>query len=155
MRQIILVLIALVALGTLMQAAWAEPAAPVGLSNKLAPSPEPAQNTLFTTPSIADFLGENWASSAYVPEVFYASASPKSLNGTIARTSYAFYDFLNNSSYKSPAPSSPLFYASAQNKQGVVPYTGESIYDFLNDDWTPSAPVGVDVQSPYKMHQMN
>jgi len=155
MRQIILALIALVALGTLMQAAWAEPAKPVGLSDKLAPSPEPAQNTLYTTPSIADFLSASWASSAYVPDVFYASASPKSLNGTIASTTYAFYDFLNNSNYTAPSPTSPLYYASAQNKQGVVPYTGESIYDFLKDSWTPSTPVGIDVQAPYKKHQMN
>jgi hypothetical protein len=154
MRQIILVLIALVALGTLMPAVWAAPAAPVGLSNKIAPSPEPAQNVLFTTPSVADFLSDSWTSSSYVPEVFYASASPKSLNGTIASTTNALYDFMNGS-YKSPGPSSPEFYASAQNKQGYIPWTGESIYSFLDDSWTPSAPVGIDVQSPYKMHQMN
>jgi len=104
MRQIILALIALVALGTLMQAAWAEPAKPVGLSDKLAPSPEPAQNTLYTTPSIADFLSASWASSAYVPDVFYASASPKSLNGTIASTTYAFTISLTIATIQLPVP---------------------------------------------------
>lgn len=163
MRHITVVLIALLAYSMLMPAIVAQlPGsslnttlkAPVGLSNKLAPLAEPAQNTLYTTPSVAAFLNDSWTPSGWVPDRFYASASPKSLNGTIQNTTYAAYDFLNDS-YKPPAATSPLYYATAQNKEGVIPYTGEAIYEFLDDKWTPNTPVDVVTVAPYKMHQMN
>jgi hypothetical protein len=148
------VLIALLALGGLIPAVLAEPAKPVGLSNKLAPAAESAQDVLYTTPSIADFLNDSWRPSPYVPPVFSATASRHSLNGTIPNATYALYDFMKND-YASPRASSPLTYASAQNKEGYVPWTGESIYGFLADTWSPSAPIALVPESIYKMHQMN
>ena len=165
MRKITFVLIALLALGMLMPAMAQVPgsslttanttqASPVGLSNKLAALADPAQSTLYTTPSMAAFLNDSWTPSSYVPDRFYATASQRSMNGTIQNTTGVITDFLNNS-YIAPSATSPLYYASAQNKQGVIPFTGESIYDFLGDKWTPATPVEVITEAPYKMHQMN
>ena len=58
MRHIILVLIALVALGGLLPAIMAEPAAPV-LSENRAAIQKPADSALLTTPSMASFLNDN------------------------------------------------------------------------------------------------
>jgi len=154
MRHVILVLIALLALGGLIPAVLAEPAKPVGLSSKLAPAAVSAQDVLYTTPSVADFLNDSWRPSPYVPPVFYATGSRHSINGTIPSATYALYDF-TDSNYVPPRAASPLYYATAQNKEGFIPWTGESIYGFLADTWTPTSPIALVPESVYKKHQMS
>ena len=157
MRQIILVLIALVALGGLLPAIIAAPAAPV-LVDKTAAMPEPAQNALETTPSMAAFLNDSWTPSTFVaPLASQANGVQRNMtrnNTTLDSSNYAAYDFLNDN-YASSAASSPVYTASAAGKDKTIAWTGESIYQFLNDGWTSSTPVQTYEQSPFKQHQMN
>jgi hypothetical protein len=144
MRHIILVLIALLALGGLLPAALGLPAAPV-LLDKPAAAATPAQNTLDTTPSIAAFLSDTWAPSAFVAPVEVATdrfLSGKLGNNTTQNSTYSAYDFLNNS-YVAPSPQSPIYTAAAAGKDNKVAWTGESIYQFLDDSWTPSTPIAI------------
>ena len=161
MKHIILVLIALVALGGLLPATMAAPAPLKGLSSNPAAMPEPAQSELITTPSMAAFLNDSWTPSTFAaPLASQASGVQRNMtrnNTTMNSSNYAIYDFLKDN-YTSPAPASPIMTATSTPKGGkgdTVAWTGESIYQFLNDAWTPSAPIETYPQSPYKMHQMN
>jgi hypothetical protein len=155
MRHIILVLIALLALGGLLPTIVA--AAPV-LKDDLAAMPQPAETSLLTTPSMAAFLNDSWTPSAFVaPLASQATAMKNSFtrnNTTQKSTTYSIYDFLKDSN-TSPSSESPIYSASAAGKDKTVAWTGESIYQFLNDAWTPSAPVETYEQTAYKQHQMN
>jgi hypothetical protein len=157
MRHIILVLVALVALGGLLPTIIAAPVAPVLLDNPAA-MPEPAETSLLTTPSIAAFLNDSWTPSSFVPPLASQAAGVlKNMtrnNTTQESSTYAIYDFLDDN-YTSPAPASPTYTASAAGKDKTLAWTGESIYQFLDDAWTPSTPVEVYEQSPFKQHQMN
>jgi hypothetical protein len=143
MRHIILVLIALLALGGLLPAAMAQQA-PV-LLDKPAATATPAQNTLDTTPSMAAFLSDTWTPSRFVAPVEVATdrfLSGKLGNNTTQNSTYSAYDFLNNS-YVPPSAQSPIYTAAAAGKDNKVAWTGESIYQFLDDSWTPSTPIAV------------
>jgi hypothetical protein len=157
MRHIILVLLALVALGGLLPAIMAAPVAPVLLDNPAA-MPEPAQTSLETTPSMAAFLNDSWTPSTFVaPLASEAVGVLRNMtrnNTTQASSNYAIYDFLKDN-YTSPAPASPVYTASAAGKDKTVAWTGESIYQFLDDAWTPAAAVQTYEQSPFKQRQMN
>lgn len=144
MRNII-VLIALLALCSLMPSIWAQTqdpqqasslSTPVGLSTKPAPLGDPAQTALTTTPSIAAFLSNNW-----VP--------PSALNASINTSQN------NTTSRLDTSAVPPVYSASAANKDGVVAWTGESRFQFLQDSWTPSTPVEVIQTAPFKRHQLN
>jgi hypothetical protein len=154
MRHIILVLIALVALGGMMPAIMAEKK----LTDSLDAMQEPADSALLTTPSMAAFLNDSWTPSTFVaPLASQASGVLRNMtrnNTTLNSSNYAIYDFLNDN-YASSAPASPIYTASAAGKDKTVAWTGESIYQFLNDAWTPSTPVETYEQTPYKLHQMN
>jgi len=156
MRHIILVLFALVALGGLLPAVIALPS--TVLKDELAAMSSPAESSLLTTPSMAAFLNDSWTPSAFVaPLASQATGVLKNMtrnNTTLNSSNYAIYDFLNDN-YTTPAPSSPIYTASAAGKDKKVAWTGESIYQFLNDAWSPSAPVDTYEQSPFKQHQMN
>jgi hypothetical protein len=75
-------------------------------------------------------------------------------NNTTQNSTYAIYDFLNNS-YVAPAVESPTYTASAAGKDNKVAWTGESIYQFLSDSWTPSTPIAIYNQGIYTKHQMS
>ncbi len=146
MRHIILVLIALVALGGLLPAVMSLP-----------PAPFEAQTVLDTTPSMAAFLNDSWTPSAFVAPVEVATdkfGSGKLGNNTTENSTYAIYDFLNNS-YAPPAAESPIFTASAAGKDNKVAWTGESIYQFLDDSWTPSTPIAIYNQGVYTKGKMS
>ena len=156
MRHIILVLIALMALGGLLPAVMGLPAAPV-LLDSAATTATPAQNLLETTPSMAAFLNDSWTPSAFVAPVEVASdkfGSGKLGNNTTQNSTYAISDFPNNS-YVAPAVESPTYTASAAGKDNKVAWTGESIYQFLSDSWTPSTPIAVYTQGVYTKHAMS
>ncbi|MDD1750471.1 MAG: hypothetical protein LUO89_11430 [Methanothrix sp.] len=156
MRHIILVLIALVALGGLLPAIMALPS--TVLNDDLAAMAEPADSALLTTPSMAAFLNDSWTPSTFVaPLASQASGVLRNMtrnNTTLNSSTYAIYDFLKDN-YTSPAASSPIYTASAAGKDKTVAWTGESIYQFLEDTWTPTTSVETYEQSPYKQHQMN
>ena len=157
MRHIILVLFALVALSGLLPAITAQQPSTV-LKDDLAAMQDPAQTALITTPSMAAFLNDSWTPTPFVaPLASQTSGVLRNMtrnNTTQNASTYAIYDFLNDN-YTSPAPTSPIYTASAAGKDKTIAWTGESIYQFLNDAWTPSTPVETFEQSPYKMHQMN
>ena len=156
MRHIILVLIALMALGGLLTSAMGQNAKPVLLDTPAATA-TPAQNFLETTPSMAAFLNDSWIPSTFVAPVEVASdkfMSGKLGNNTTQNSTYAIYDFLNNS-YVAPAAESPIYSAAAAGKDNKVAWTGESIYQFLSDSWTPSAPIAIYTQGVYTKHQMS
>jgi hypothetical protein len=154
MRHIILVLIALVALGGLLPSIIAAPV----LVDKLAASPEPAQSALDTTPSMAAFLNDSWAPSTFAaPLASQAIGLQRNMtrnNTTLANSTYDIYDYMNEN-YTSPAASSPIYTATAAGKDKTVAWTGESIYQFLNDAWTPNTVIQTYEQTPFKQHQMN
>jgi hypothetical protein len=154
MRHIILVLIALMALGGLLPAVMG--AAPV-LTDKLNATATPAQNVLDTTPSMAAFMSDSWTPSAFVAPVEVATdkfGSGKLGNNTTQNSTYAIYDFLNNS-YVAPAVESPIYSAAAAGKDNKVAWTGENIYQFLSDSWTPSTPIAIYNQGVYTKHVMS
>ena len=156
MRHIILVLIALVALGGMLPAVMAAPAKPDLLDNPAA-MPEPAQTALVTTPSMAAFLNDSWTPSPFVaPLASQVTSKQRNLTGnnTTDNSTYAIYDFLNGD-VTAPAARSPVYSASAAGKDRTVAWTGESIYQFLENSWTPSTPIETFPQSPFKLHQMN
>lgn len=156
MRHIILVLIALMALGGLLPAVMGLPATPV-LVDSPAATATSAQNVLDTTPSMAAFMNDSWTPSTFVAPVEVASdkfGSGKLGNNTTQNSTYAIYDFLNNS-YVAPAAESPIYTASAAGKDNKVAWTGESIYQFLSDSWTPSIPIAVYNQGVYTKHLMS
>jgi hypothetical protein len=154
MRHIILVLIALMALGGLLPAVMA---APIGLSTQQAATATSAQYTLDTTPSMAAFMNDSWTPSTFVAPVEVASdrfGSGKLGKNVTQNSTYAIYDFLNNS-YVAPAAQSPIYTAEAAGKDNKVAWTGESIYQFLADSWTPSTPIAVYNEGIYTKHQMS
>jgi len=154
MRHIILVLIALVALGGLLPAVMAAPV----LTDKLADEPKPADTSVLTTPSMAAFINDSWTPSTFAaPLASQATGVQKNMtrnNTTLNSSTYAIYDFLKDN-YTAPAATSPTYTASAAGKDKTVAWTGESIYQFLSDAWTPSTPVETYEQTPFKQHQMN
>jgi len=158
MRHVILALIALVALGGLLPAIVAEPAAPV-LKDKLADEPEQNENSVLTTPSIAAFANDSWTPSAFVaPLAEQATAVQRNMtrnNTTLENSTYAIYDFLKDN-YTAPAATPNTETASAAGKNGKLAWSaGESIYQFLDNAWTPSTAVETYEQSPFKQHQLN
>jgi len=154
MRHIILALIALVALCGFIPAIMAEPAAPVHLSEKSAPTASAPENSILTTPSVAAFLNDSWTPSSYTPDVFSAISSQKKWNGTLQNTTYAIADFMKDN-YTAPSATSPIYTAPAAGKNGEIAWTGESIYQFLDSAWTPSTPVEVIPTGAYTMHKMS
>jgi hypothetical protein len=154
MRNIILVLFALVAMGGLLPAIMAAPV----LTDKLAAEPKPAETSVLTTPSIAAFLNDSWTPTPFVaPLASQATGVLKNMtrnNTTLDSSTYAIYDFLKDN-YTAPAATSPIYSATAAGKDRTIAWTGESIYQFLSDAWTPSTPVETYEQSPFKLHQMN
>jgi hypothetical protein len=154
MRHIILVLIALVALGGLLPAITAE----LALKDNLAAEPKPADTSVLTTPSMAAFINDSWTPSTFVaPLASQATGVQKNMtrnNTTLNSSTYAIYDFLKDN-YTAPAATSPTYTASAAGKDKTVAWTGESIYQFLSDAWTPSTPVETYEQTPFKQHEMN
>jgi len=154
MRHIILVLIALVALGGLLPAVMAAPV----LKDTLAAEPKPADSSVLTTPSMAAFINDSWTPSTFsAPLASQATGVLKNMtrnNTTLNSSTYAIYDFLKDN-YTAPAATSPTYSASAAGKDKTVAWTGESIYQFLSNAWTPSTPVETYEQTPFKQHQMN
>ncbi len=130
----IIVLIALMALCSLMPSMWA--AQPLLLSEKAAPLAAPAQTSLVTTPSISSFLSDSWTPP---------SATNASVNTSLNNNSTTILD----------TTAAPIYTSGTANKNGVVAWTGESRFQFLQDDWTPSTPVEVIQTTPFKQHQMN
>jgi hypothetical protein len=151
MRHIILVLIALVALGGLLPAVNAAPAKPVLLDNPAAMA-EPAQTALLTTPSMAAFLNDSWQPSTFVAPVITNENARK--NVSVNNSTYAIYDFLNGTNSASAA-TSPIYIATAAGKDKTVAWTGESIYQFLDPSWTPSKSLEIVRTGAYKMHEMS
>jgi hypothetical protein len=158
MRNIILALIAFLAIGVLMPAIIAGPASPVGLSNKLADTAKPPENSLLTTATQAAFLNDSWTPSSFVaPLASQGTGVQRNMtrnNTTLPNSTYAIYDFLNDNWAPSSAQS-PIYTASAAGKDKAIAWTGESIYQFLEDTWTPATTVETYAQGPYKQHQMN
>jgi hypothetical protein len=106
---------------------------------------------------MAAFMNDSWTPSTFVAPVEVATdkfGSGKLGNNTTQNSTYAIYDFLNNS-YVAPAVESPVYSASAAGKDNKVAWTGESIYQFLSDSWTPSIPIAVYNQGVYTKHVMS
>lgn len=107
---------------------------------------------------MAAFLNDSWTPSTFVAplenEAVGVQRSMTRNNTTLANSTYAIYDYMNDN-YASPAASSPIYSASAAGKDRTIAWTGESIYDFLNDAWSPKKAIQTYEQTPYKQHQMN
>lgn len=150
MRHIILVLIALMALGGLLPAAMS-----------MAPAPFEQGNTevtdALTTPSMAAFLNDSWMPSTFVaprPNDNVLFTKKSFSNNTTDNSSYAIYDFLNDSNVTTPA-ASPIYTPANAGKSNKIAWTGESIYQFLDDSWTPSTPVAVYKEGVYTKGMMS
>lgn len=134
MRHIILVLIALIALGGLLPAAMSKNPAPFAMTN-------PQMADTLTTPSMAAFLNDSWTPSSFVPPLAneataFATKAPSGNNST--NTTYAIYDFLNNNTTASSNATLPSYTVQ-----------GGSMYQFLDDAWTPSTPLEPIKVGPY------
>ena len=106
MRHVILVLIALMALGGLLPAVMSLPACTHLIQ------PTAAMPDTLTTPSMAAFLNDSWTPSAFcssASQVEDTLFTKKSLAITLLHNStYAAYDFLNSSNVTSTAAVSHL-----------------------------------------------
>lgn len=141
MRHIILVLIALIALGGLLPAAMSKNPAPFVVT-------DPQMGDMLTTPSMAAFLNDSWTPSSFVPPLAkeataFAKKAPSGNNST--STAYAIYDFLNNNTTASSNATLPTSYT----------VQGGSMYQFLSDAWTPSTPLEPIKVGPYKKGAMS
>lgn len=150
MRHIILVLIALMALGGLLPAAMSLPPAPFEMTN-------PEMTDTLMTPSMAAFLNDSWTPTSFVaplPNDGVLFTKKSFANNTTSNATYAIYDFLNDTNV-TPAAASPIYTATAPASDNKIAWAGESIYQFLEDSWTPSTPVAVYNQGVYTKGQMN
>jgi hypothetical protein len=122
----------------------------------LPPAPFTPTLTQTTTPTQNAFLNDSWKPTTFVAPVVGGATDKLRIgslgNNTTQNTTYAIYDFLNNSSVQ-PAASTPIYSVAATGNQ--IAWRGESIYQFLDDSWTPSTPVEAYKAGNYKMHQMN
>jgi hypothetical protein len=123
----------------------------------LPPAPFTPTLTQTTTATQNAFLNDSWKPTAFVAPVVVGEATGKLRSGSFGNnstqnTTYAIYDFLNNSSV-TPAASTPIYSVVGTGNQ--ITWRGESIYQFLDDSWTPSTPVEAYKAGNYKMHQMN
>ncbi len=151
MRHIILALVALVAISGLLPAIMASNVEPLLLGNTSTKTQNTAETSLLTTASQAAFLNDSWTPSSFkAPIADQATGVLKNMtnnNTTLANSTYAIYDFLDDN-YTAPAAGSPVYDTPIKIGQ-------ESIYDFLSDTWTPSTAVEPYEQSPFKQRQMN
>lgn len=141
MRHIILALIALIALAGLMSSGISKDPAPFEMRN----INEKGDASLLATPSIAAFLNDSWVPSSFVAPSYpstpkYTKKSPSNNTNT---TTYAIYDFLNDT--------------NATTNTSLATYTveGGSIYQFLKDNWTSSTPVKVITVTPFTKGKMS
>lgn len=149
MRQVIIVLIALLALSIFMPTMWAKSPGTAGVLINSNPSlTAPADTPLLTTPTMADFLNDSWMPSSFVAPTINATDALK--NGTPKGTTYAIYDFANDK-----VSTTPSYKAVATNN--AVSGSGEqSILNVLGPDYSPAtADVQVIPTAPYKLHQMS
>jgi hypothetical protein len=150
MRHIILVLIALMAMGGLLPAAMGLPPAPFEMT-------DPEMADMLTTPSMAAFLNDSWTPTSFVAPVPSDNTpfTKKSFaNNTTSNATYAIYDFLNGTNVTTAAES-PIYTPATAGKSSKIAWTGESIYQFLDDAWTPSTPVAVYKEGVYTKGQMS
>ena len=150
MRHIILVLIALMALGGLLSAVTGLPPAPFELT-------DPEMGDMLMTPSMTAFLNDSWKPTSFVAprpndNVIFTKGS--FANNTTSNATYAIYDFLNDTNV-TPAAASPIYTAAAPAGDNKIAWAGESIYQFLEDSWTPSSPVAEYRQGAYTKGQMS
>ena len=141
MRHIILALIALIALAGLMSSGMSKGPAPFEMTS----INENGDASLLATPSIAAFLNDSWMPSSFVAPS-YSSApqyTKKSPSNNTTNTTYAAYDFLNDT--------------NATTNTSLAAYTveGGSIYQFLKDNWTPSTPIEVITVDPLTKGKIN
>ena len=150
MRHIILVLIALIALGGLLPAAMSKNPAPFELT-------DPQMGDMLTTPSMAAFLNDSWTPTSFVaprPNDNVLFTKKSFSNNTTSNATYAIYDFLNDTNV-TPAAASPIYTPATAGQSNKIAWTGESIYQFLDDAWTPSTPVAVYKEGVYTKGQMS
>jgi len=93
---------------------------------------DPEMTDMLITPSMAAFLNDSWTPSSFVPPLAkeataFSQKAPAAT--TPPNTTYAIYDFLNNT--------------TALSNATLPSYTvqGGSMYQFLGDAWTPSTPL--------------
>ena len=150
MRHIILVLIALIALGGLLPAAMSKNPAPFAMT-------DPQMADALTTPSMAAFLNDSWTPTTFVaprPNDNVPFTKKSFNNNTTSNATYAIYDFLNGTN-ATTAAESPIYTPANAGKSNKIAWTGESIYQFLDDSWTPSTPVAVYKEGVYTKGQMS
>lgn len=150
MRQIIAMLIAILALAVIMPAMCAQ------VTNPPQPAPllDPGQTALEATQSMAAFLNENWKSPSVDWDPLTAiDTKKKSTTQNINKTkpantsskTYALQDFLSDSWKPGPfVESSDLIQTAGFAKKGsAVKQTEYAIYQFLDDSWIPPNQVNV------------
>jgi hypothetical protein len=162
MRQIIAILIALLALAVIMPAMCAPV---VTQTSQSAPLLDPAQTQLSTTSSIAAFIDDDWLPTSFTGEVLTSSSPDTKKKSTLqdinktkptnlSTTTYFIQDFLNDG--WQPAPfAEPINTAAAAKKGGALKEAGYAIYQFLDDNWTPGEQiVAVSNGIGYAKHKM-
>jgi hypothetical protein len=146
MRQFIALLIALLACAVIMPAMCA-PA--VTQTNQAAPLLDPTQTQLSTTPSMADFLRDDWLPIPFLPEIITSTDTKKKsttqdINKTkksnLTTATYAIQDFLNDA-WVPPTYANTIDTAFTGKKGGALKQSGLAIEQFLDDSWTPGTPI--------------
>ena len=148
MRQIIAMLIAMLAFAVAMPALCAQ----VTTTPQPAPLLDPGQTAIEVTSSMAAFLNEDWLPSTVEWDILTAPDTKKksttqNINrtkpaNTSSRTS-AIQDFFSDSWTPGPFVDGVdlIQTAGAAKKGGAVKQTEMAIYQFLDDNWTPASQV--------------
>lgn len=143
MRQVIAMLIALLACAVIMPAMGAL----VTQTNQTAdPLLDPAQTQLITTPSMSSFLSDSWAPTPFLPEIMTLSDTKKKAttqninktqNSNVTTTTFAIQNFLSDT-WMPPSYTPTINSAVSAKRGGQTEQTGLAIEQFLDDSWTPS-----------------
>jgi hypothetical protein len=161
MKQVIALIIAMLAFAVIPVVC----AQAVTQTSQAAPLLDPAQTQLGTTPSIADFLSDNWLPIPFAPEILTprtADAKKKSTtqdinktkNSNLTTATYSIQSFLDDA-WQPPSFADTINTATNAKKGGALKQSGLAIEQFLDDSWTPATPVvAVSTATGYIKHRM-
>jgi putative cell wall-binding protein len=158
MRQVIALIIAMLAFAVIIPAVCAQ-----ATQSQAAPLLDPAQTQFSATPSIADFLRDDWLPIPFAPEIITSTdAKKKSTTQDINKTkksnlttaTFSIQDFLNDA-WVPQTFADTINTATNAKKGAALKQSGLAIEQFLDDSWTPATPiVAVSDATGYKKHVM-
>jgi hypothetical protein len=159
MKQVIALMIAMLAFAVIP----AMCAPTVTQTSQDAPLLDPTQTQLSTTPSMADFLSDNWLPIPFAPDILTSTDTKKKSNtqdinktkkSNLTTSTFSIQNFLDDA-WQPPSFADTINTATNAKKQGALKQSGLAIEQFLDESWTPATPVvAVSSATGYAKHKM-